>query len=192
MSIFSQLKNLFGNTQTKPTGPDDKINDSASMIINILAESLENKGRASSPEMLLSLGTLTGQLALRSKLGERIHSENSGDTILVPGVSDRVFELHNILKHNCEKGPLKKALMENVNLPEIEQSFLTDTIRECLPKIDAAFTELKLPDEHKDLAGVMAILIAIQNVKDEFNEDISGTLPYITHSMVAGSHIVIR
>jgi hypothetical protein len=192
MSIFSKLKELFGDAQALPNEPEDKINQSASMIISILAEALDKKGRASSPEMLLTLGTLTGQLALRSRSGEKINSANAGDTVLVEGVSDRVYELHHIMRHNCEKGPLKKALLEGVDLPEIEPEFIISIIKECLPEIEALFVELKLPKEHQDLAGAMAILIAIQNVKDEFNEDISGTLPYVTHAMVAGSHSVIK
>lgn len=192
MSIFSKLKNLFGDAQPLPTSPEDQINQSASKIISILAEALDKQGRASSPEMLLTLGTLTGQLVLRRKLGEKINVAAAGESVLVEGVSERVFELHTILKYNCEKGPLKKALVEGVDLPEIEQEFMISIIKECLPKIEAVFMKVNVPEEQKDLAGAIAILFAIQNVKDVMNEDISGTLSYVTNAIVAGSHIVIK
>jgi hypothetical protein len=102
------------------------------------------------------------------------------------------FKFQNILKYNCEKGPLKKALIEGVKLPEIESDFIIAIVKECLPKIELVFSETELPAEQKDLAAVMAILFAIQTVKDKFQEDISGTLSYNTHAMIAGSHRGIK
>jgi hypothetical protein len=192
MSLFSSLKGLFGIAPSNPAHSNDRIKISAGKIISILAESLQNKNRASSPEMLLALGTLAGQLALRSKLGDRVQTAQHGDSVLIEGATERVFELQNILKYNCEKGPLKKALIEGVKLPEIESDFIIAIVKECFPKIELVFSETELPAEQKDLAAVMAILFAIQTAKDDFHEDISGTLPYITHAMVAGSHMVIK
>lgn len=179
------------NQQDNHTDPEELIGLAGQRLLGILAENLQQKSALGSLELLTVVGTLTGQLVLRDKLGGKLESRSNGERVLVDGVSDRVFEIHNIIRYNCEQGPLAKALEDRALTPA-DPTLTAEVLLESLPKIEAVFRELQIPKAHTELTGAMAILTVIQKMDDELREDISGTLSLVTHAMVAGSHTVIR
>ncbi|MBC7458048.1 MAG: hypothetical protein H7235_07200 [Bdellovibrionaceae bacterium] len=150
--------------------------EAAHEILPIVGRYISLKNRDTSLELLSALGTLTGQLALRSNIE----------------TGERVLELFNTMRIMCEENDLTEANQDGIKIPAVDFDFLIDVVLGTSSDIEKVFNQFSIQGADKEIVTMCAVVLAIGLAKNEFAEDVSGLLPYVTHTMVAGSKTVIK
>lgn len=155
----------------------DKHQQVGHALVPMISKHVSTKNKNSDVLELISvLSVLTGQLTLKNNANPK----------------DRLFEIFNAMKAMCESNDLHEATLSGVDISKVDFIFISEVLSEALPEIDNLFNTFSLTKPDQEIAALCSVIFALAFVKSEFNEDVTGMLPYLTRAMITGSQVIIR
>lgn len=156
---------------------EDKHQQVGHALVPMISKYITAKNKNSDVLELISvLSVLTGQLTLKHNAHPK----------------DRLFEIFNAMKTMCESNDLHEATLSGVDISKVEFIFISEVLHDALPEIEKLFKTFSLTDQDQEIAALCAVIFALAFVKSEFNEDVTGMLPYLTRAMITGSQVLIQ